>query len=258
MDVNNVDSENCAGFFGKIPSHGDFINRRVARSFLDPWDSWLQQAISYSKENLANAWMDIYLTSPIWNFYLAPGVCGDQPMAGILMPSVDKVGRYFPLTIVNAISDQIASCDSAFSNQEWFRKAERLALTALSDSFDFEEFDKKVGELHLDANNSTTLDQTDLHPYGAMHLTLGPISNNSSNASNLANHFLTSTYSAQHSVWWSNGSQRMQACVIACTGLPPVDGFTAFLDGQWSNWGWHNGTDLSSSNKNSIDGMWNL
>ena len=30
------------GFFGKLPSHGDFLSRRLPRSFVDPWDSWLQ------------------------------------------------------------------------------------------------------------------------------------------------------------------------------------------------------------------------
>ena len=48
-------------------------------------------------------WLDGYLASPSWRFLLMPGVMDGQPWAGVLMPSVDRVGRYYPLTIARPL-----------------------------------------------------------------------------------------------------------------------------------------------------------
>ena len=88
-----------AGFYGKLPARGDFVSRRLPRSFVEPWDAWLQQGFASSRDHLGDGWLEAYLTSPIWRFVLAPGVCGPAGVAGVVMPSVDSVGRYFPLTI---------------------------------------------------------------------------------------------------------------------------------------------------------------
>src|SRR5258708_39860674 len=88
------------GFFGKLPSHGDFVRRRVADDFVAGWDAWLQRCLAQSRETLGDAWLDTYLTSPVWRFALAPTVCGAAAVAGILVPRVGRVGRYFPLTLV--------------------------------------------------------------------------------------------------------------------------------------------------------------
>src|SRR5215467_11283482 len=88
------------GFFGKLPSHGDFIERRVGAPFRDVWDEWLQRCIATSRQTLGSEWLDCYLTSPMWRFFLSDGIAGATSYAGILLPSVDRVGRYFPLTVV--------------------------------------------------------------------------------------------------------------------------------------------------------------
>ncbi len=85
------------GFYGKLPVVGDFVSRRLPNEFIKPWDGWLQSAIAASREELGDEWLNSYLTSPIWRFLLSPGVCGNKAVAGIMMPSVDRVGRYYPL-----------------------------------------------------------------------------------------------------------------------------------------------------------------
>ncbi|HEX7968785.1 MAG TPA: type VI secretion system-associated protein TagF, partial [Stellaceae bacterium] len=93
------------GFFGKVPARGDFVSRRLVRDFTEPWDGWLQDALAMSAQQLAEAWLSTYLTAPIWRFLLSSGVCGEMPMLGVVMPSVDRVGRYFPLTLAVAVPD---------------------------------------------------------------------------------------------------------------------------------------------------------
>jgi type VI secretion system protein ImpM len=95
------------GWHGKLPSLGDFASRRLDAAFIDAWDSWLAAGLLGLRERNPAGWLDAYLASPSWRFLLMPGVlpgaAGAQGWAGVLMPSVDRVGRYFPFTIVQPL-----------------------------------------------------------------------------------------------------------------------------------------------------------
>ena len=77
-----------SGFYGKLPSHGDFLRRRVSDAFVDAWDAWLRECLAASRTALGARWLDVYLTSPAWRFVCAPGACGPAPVLGLLAPSV--------------------------------------------------------------------------------------------------------------------------------------------------------------------------
>ena len=101
------------GFYGKLPSHGDFLRRRVSDGFVDAWDSWLRECLAASRTALGAKWLDVYLTSPAWRFVCAPGACGPAPVIGLLAPSVDQVGRYFPLTVVAELPEDVCLVTAA-------------------------------------------------------------------------------------------------------------------------------------------------
>src|SRR5262249_51991550 len=88
------------GFYGKLPCRGDFLQRRAPQDFVDVWDAWLQEGLHESRQRLQEAWLNTYLTGRVWRFVLSAGVCGSGVYAGVLVPSVDRVGRYFPLTLI--------------------------------------------------------------------------------------------------------------------------------------------------------------
>ena len=96
------------GFFGKLPSHGDFLRRQVSDAFVGVWDGWLQECLAASRAELGDRWLDVYLTSPVWRFACAAGTCGPAPVVGVMVPSVDRVGRYFPLTLVAELPPRCA------------------------------------------------------------------------------------------------------------------------------------------------------
>src|SRR5215471_4559462 len=87
-----------AGFYGKLPARGDFVRAGLPREFTDPWDDWLQSVIAGSQSIMGDAWLPAYLEAPVWRFVLPPGMCGSLAALGLMLPSVDKAGRYFPLT----------------------------------------------------------------------------------------------------------------------------------------------------------------
>ena len=43
---------NAAGFYGKLPSEGDFVTRRLPWEFTSAWDAWLQQGVHASRAAL--------------------------------------------------------------------------------------------------------------------------------------------------------------------------------------------------------------
>ena len=53
------------GTFGKLPQKRDFIALNLPRAVLEPFETWLQQAVAASRNELGNAWQDIYLVSPL-------------------------------------------------------------------------------------------------------------------------------------------------------------------------------------------------
>lgn len=122
------------GFVGKVPKHGDFVQRGLSTEFLDVWESWLPLVLNDSRERLGQQWLEAYRFCPIWRFVLGPGVAGDCAWAGALMSSMDKVGRYFPLTVAQPLpptSTAFVALLSATAAHGWFEPLESVMLEIL-------------------------------------------------------------------------------------------------------------------------------
>jgi type VI secretion system protein ImpM len=231
------------GFYGKLPILGDFVSRRLPADFIQVWDAWLQRSLTASRENLGDTWLDIYLTSPIWRFILSPGICGATSWMGVLMPSVDRVGRYFPLTLATAIKQEKSLGGLLASATNWFEKLEHLALSALEDGFDLDSFDECLQkELFLSppSNDSEAIantarakaqDPNAQNPI-AMHIAMNDLSQLPEALAHLGSALLSRVLST-YSLWSTNGSERVQPCLLAYQGLPPEAAFTELISGQW-------------------------
>ena len=87
------------GFHGKIPARGDFVWRGLPGSFLRPWNAWVSQILVESRLRLGASWPEAWHAGTPCRFFLAAGVCGPDPAAGAWLPSFDRVGRAYPLTL---------------------------------------------------------------------------------------------------------------------------------------------------------------
>ena len=126
----NSDAPAVTGFYGKTPALGDFITRNLGREFTESWDAWLQSCLNFSREELGDYWLQTYLTSPIWRFVLSPGICGGHGWAGAVMPSVDRVGRNFPMAIVCPLVQDADACQIYAQGGAWFDAVEAELFTA--------------------------------------------------------------------------------------------------------------------------------
>jgi type VI secretion system protein ImpM len=97
------------GFLGKLPARGDFVGRGLPRGFAEPWDAWLAEAMTGSRAILGEAWLPAWMEAPIWRFALPAGHCGPDAAAGVMLPSVDRAGRHWPLTLAAVFPGQSAA-----------------------------------------------------------------------------------------------------------------------------------------------------
>jgi len=138
------------GFYGKLPGEGDFVTRRLPWEFTSAWDDWLQQGMQASRAALGQAWLDLYLSAPIWRFQLAPGVCGPLAWRGLFFASVDRVGRYFPLTLAfsggSAAAPGGVASTLAGDAAGWLA-AEDAGLAGLAPRLPLDDFDRAIQAL---------------------------------------------------------------------------------------------------------------
>jgi type VI secretion system protein ImpM len=92
-----MDKAPVSGFFGKLPSRGDFVGRGLSSASISVWDDWISQSLVSSRALLAEGWVDAWMVAPVWHFALPAGQCGPVSLTGLLCPSMDRVGRYFPI-----------------------------------------------------------------------------------------------------------------------------------------------------------------
>lgn len=117
------------GLYGKLPCAGDFLSRRAPAAFVEPWDRWAQAGLNAARE--VEGFRDAYLTGPLWRFAIEPGAGMECGWAGVLMPSLDKAGRLFPLTLVTALPDRADVLALSTFADKWFVHAENTCLALL-------------------------------------------------------------------------------------------------------------------------------
>ncbi|MGQ7957926.1 type VI secretion system-associated protein TagF [Pseudomonas sp. SP16.1] len=209
-----------AGFYGKLVSRGDFIHRGLPSAFIEGWDAWLAAGIAASQQELGPAWLDAYLVSPLWRFALAPGLVGGEAVTGVMMPSVDRVGRYFPLTIACPL-DADADLGSLLGGPDaWYEQAEAALLATLEEGSAFEAFEAAVAALGMPAYGRR---RPRTPGFRQMHFSVA------SPAERLA--VLAQLTCEGASLWWGRGSEHVAAGLLCCAGMPAAQAFSGLLLG---------------------------
>lgn len=228
---------NSPGVYGKLPTHGDFIQRNLASSFITPWDEWLQHFIAGTKEKIGADWLDMYLTSPIWRFALSHGVINESRWAGILMPSVDQVGRYFPFTVAVKMPDEQNPLEFLAQQSPWYAGIEELALLALDGEILLDELVAELTTVELSADVTYAATGIKLDS-NAMQIDMGLDAQSPASTYPCMLDSLLVKVMSSYSIWSTTGSERVAPCVFDAPGLPAVSKLPAMLDGQWQHWGW--------------------
>jgi type VI secretion system protein ImpM len=219
------------GFFGKLSTQGDFVCRRLAPAFKSTLDKWLSTSIATSKRQMGDAWLPAYLKAPLWRFVLGPGIAGPHPAIGVMMPSVDRVGRYFPLVLAAELPECRTPVRLFRSAGAWFTAAEAVLLSSLEDDCDIDAFD----DLAL-ALAPPPYDHASTQPgIGLACIAL----DEGGDLADAYTRFIDelTVDSTRFSMWWTLGSDAVKAALLIGHGLPAATDFAALLDGHWRDWG---------------------
>lgn len=219
---------NAVGIFGKLPAHGDFVSRHLPSNFISVWDEWLQCSVAGSRELAGEGWLDDYLTSPMWRFALRSGVVNESAWVGVLVPSVDSVGRYFPLTITIPVGSSINLFDYMASNGHVFEMLEAAALSTLQDQLDVDQLVNLL-EGQAAALSSDEISGVTVHRQG--RVMIGGCSEASRYAVLLQKQF---NDAKSYSLWMTGETVNAPATTFIADGLPTVHEYTSMLNGYWA------------------------
>ncbi len=231
----NPTSGNPPGFYGKLPSQGDFVSRRVTRDFVFYWDGWLQTVMAAGRASLGGQWQEVYLTSPIWRFVLSPGVCGEAAYAGIMMPSIDRVGRYFPLTVAAPLPAWRFPLSVAYVCRDWFELVEQQVLSVLEDEPpSLDEFDHGVQRVPFPTSRQAPFSDDSSGPAFDGRGQQRSISVDGISVGGASCHMLERALQAEfpnYSVWWTEGSDSTAPSMLVTENLPNVQRYQTMLEG---------------------------
>ena len=233
-----IDETDTCGLFGKLPMQSDFVSHFLPESYTQFWHGWLQASLSVSQEQLGEQWLANYLGAPIWRFAIMPCIVHELGVNGVLIPSVDEVGRYFPLTIAHLSNG--CPWNAFLSGQSWYEKVEYTALLALEDNISYATF----------MNYFERLRPPELAPWknlihaettnGRANVVMqGLESPGAGQDMGYLVHSLYCRLFGSYSLWWTEGTEAIDPCTLASAGIPESGQFAALLDGKWQEWGWN-------------------
>jgi type VI secretion system protein ImpM len=222
----------ACGWFGKIASLGDFSARRLPQDFLARCDDWLSRGVQTSRQQLGEQWLNVYLSAPVWRFAWSPGIAGPTWWMGVLMPSVDSVGRYFPLIIAQASTLAPDSGQDQTALQRWMDHVAQAAMSTLQPGSSIDAFEMQlmaapawqasppVGGPSL--RRLVGRDRYQGPPHGSLgHWLEGVATQN------------LHQQAQGQSLWWLPDSGHGSGSLSMGPGLPGADHFIDLLQGSW-------------------------
>lgn len=241
MSGAGLDSQVIVGLYGKLPKFGDFVVRHLNGEFTNPWDNWLQEGLANSRQVMGGGWLDSYLVAPIWRFVIGPGILGKSAWIGIVVPSVDRVGRYFPLTLAQPINPDIDITATYLANREWFHAMENLGVDALRQDLDFEKFESRlrkfpepdsVVDIHAGDITIPVLKAAFLSSYFSL-----PLNEEHGDRVTQVRYAISSSRQPV-SLWGKESADHQEHFLLATEALPSKQRFCALLDNNFEMHGW--------------------
>jgi type VI secretion system protein ImpM len=222
-----------AGLFGKLPAKRDFVAANAPRRFLEVWEPWLQAGVATSKQVLGGGWADAYNRAPIWRFWLGAGFCGEATL-GVFMPSVDGVGRSFPLSLFVGEGEDSLPPPELDSNDAWFEAAEAILLDALDPAATLEAVAERVALMPAPTLQARTGEVGGLEELSDGGVVIRGVDRKISVAFLAARRFGHRRAFASQSFWWTIGGEDFPALALAYVGLPPAVRFVDLLTGAFA------------------------
>ncbi len=191
------------GFFGKVPTNGDFVSTGLDPTFQTELDNWIQSGLHASEQEHGSEWQRLFRATPPWRFVIERSLWGKATLVGVLLPSIDRVGRNFPLVIAAKLGNFNDNPRLLCFDDTWFTAVEALAETSSARDFDLAGFIAGLKRLRLP--------QATVAPKRAMPNDDNPIS-----------------------IWWTINADTRRATGFKTDGAPQATHFIELMKRQAS------------------------
>lgn len=108
------------GWMGKLPCAGDFLSSGLPSVVAGQLDDWISLNLLWMNAHRPG-WPELYFQSTARGFVIEDGVTlykqQSERVLGILMPSVDAVGRPYPFILLQAMQGSLHSKRPTFEQQ---------------------------------------------------------------------------------------------------------------------------------------------
>ncbi|GBQ67032.1 hypothetical protein AA103196_1579 [Ameyamaea chiangmaiensis NBRC 103196] len=89
--------EPYAGYWGKLPAHGDFVRGGLSDGIVSRLDRWVSVEMAAAHARHGERFERLWHRAPTWSFTIRPGVLEHgHAVTGLWTPSIDAAGRCFP------------------------------------------------------------------------------------------------------------------------------------------------------------------
>ncbi|WP_300214564.1 type VI secretion system-associated protein TagF [Acidovorax sp.] len=133
-------------WYGKLPSLGDFAGRRMPHALTTEWDTWLREGMEELRRADDTGWPDTFVNAPLW-FFIAPVAALGLPVIGALAPSMDRVGRYYPLTVMATAPREGCPFADDLQVKTFLAGARSAIVDARRRALSVDELDRRISQL---------------------------------------------------------------------------------------------------------------
>lgn len=132
-------------WYGKLPSAGDFLQRRFPDTLLRQWSHWFQVGLmNWRKDEERAAGSRQFGKAPVWNFVVPPMLGSQQVQIGCLLPGCDSVGRQYPVCALCAFNPAEWSPRLLAMAGDWYQQLGRTLLHAVHNGYSAEQLDQSL------------------------------------------------------------------------------------------------------------------
>lgn len=216
------------GWYGKLAMLGDFAQRRLPEHAVRRCDTWLSRAMAAGREHLAANWLDVYLSAPVLRFAWAPGVLDELWWFGVVMPSCDQVGRYFPLLVAQPRTGAPADRIALDHLELWFEHLAQAALQTLQEHAVLDHFESALRNAPPWPTPGQARPLTPRQAHGARRFTFGASTSLQEAMQALASRNLMAHLQGV-SLWWRQPGPVGAPTLSLVQGLPEAAGFADLL-----------------------------
>jgi type VI secretion system protein ImpM len=158
-----ADVASMIGWYGKTPSTGDFVSRRLARPTINEVDRWCEVGMLALRERAPDTWERSYASAPTWNALVPARVIAPHACLVAVAASSDRVGRRFPFCVV--ASPPPAALASIASLGEYGEAMSTLVEQSTHAAIGIDEFDARLSALaarYFDGRAMASDDDSDI------------------------------------------------------------------------------------------------